>query len=178
MNTQTREKLERVQELLTQLSEIETELEGLLGSSAAPTFGKAKPTPGAATKKYRCSSCGKLGHSRKTCGDEPEIEVAGTAKPGAKGGRHCSICKLPGHQARTCVRVPANALVSPALGAKKPILDDEADLADAIKDEWVENDRSSLDVCKDLGISMARFNAIITKYEITKHKEEVYGNGA
>jgi len=41
-------------------------------------------------------------------------------------------------------------------------------MADAIREEWAEGGRSSVEVAKELAISLSTFNRIIEKYKIVR----------
>lgn len=77
----------------------------------------------------------------------------------------CGLCGKAGHSRRTC-----GSEVQPTLSqSESPLPDDhEKDLADAIRDEWAERGRSSLEVCKELAISLSQFNRIVEKYKIVR----------
>lgn len=44
----------------------------------------------------------------------------------------------------------------------------ELDLVEKIRDSWANGDQSSIEVCKELDISLARFNKIIQEFKIVK----------
>lgn len=46
----------------------------------------------------------------------------------------------------------------------------DLELADKIKEIWVVQDRSAVDACKELGISLGVFNRIIVRYNISKKR--------
>lgn len=49
----------------------------------------------------RCGSCGKYGHSRRTC---PDLKETAEPKPASlgKGGKRCGYCGVAGHMVKTC----------------------------------------------------------------------------
>jgi len=141
MNDATRAKLDQLQELLAQRSEIEEQIEILLGGAATPPVRTtAKPSKGAAKqatlestpKRNKCGLCGKSGHSRRTC----------------------------------------DSLVAPTFVAAEkdsPLPDNhEEEMAEAIREEWAEGGRSSIDVANELAITLTTFNRIVEKYKIVR----------
>lgn len=140
MNDAISAKVARVQELLAQRSAIDAELEALFGGAGTP------PT----------RAVGKRGGKRAS--------VAPKVDGRSKGNRKCGLCKQVGHSARTC----DNLVVDPG-ESDSPLPDGhEKDLADAIRDEWAEGGRSSVEVAKELAISLSQFNRIVEKYKIVR----------
>lgn len=87
-------------------------------------------------------------------------------KPGPKAGaaRLCSNCRQSGHIARNCNNpTPKEKTEESALPA-----DDEEALAEAIDEEWAQGGRPSVEVAKELGITLGQFNRIIEKYKIVR----------
>lgn len=147
MNDAVRAKLDRANELVETIRAAEAELEGLFGGVATPPMPAVK---GKAEKKAE----------------------AGIGR--GKGNRACGLCRKPGHTARTCSKNTPEAYGfkaddRPDTTNDSPLPDDhEEDLAEAIREEWAEGGRSSIDICKELAISLSQFNRIVEKYKIVR----------
>lgn len=52
-----------------------------------------------------CGKCGQVGHYAPTCGRPRRV------RRGPGGPRRCSLCSLPGHDARTCYTTHGDAVL-------------------------------------------------------------------